>query len=47
MFQAGVVQGASFKPFLPIVLVSIVYFILTFTLSRVIGVAERRMSTSD
>ncbi|WP_314209412.1 ABC transporter substrate-binding protein/permease [Vagococcus salmoninarum] len=47
MFQAGVVQGASFKPFLPIVLVSVVYFILTFTLSRIIGVAERRMSTSD
>lgn len=47
MFQAGVVQGASFKPFLPIVLVSMVYFVLTFTLSRLVGVAERRMSTSD
>ncbi|CAM3258131.1 ABC transporter substrate-binding protein/permease [Vagococcus fessus] len=43
MFQAGVVQGASFKPFLPIVIVSIIYFILTFSLSRLIGVAERRM----
>lgn len=43
MFQAGVVQGASFKPFLPIVIVSIIYFVLTFTLSRAIGVVERRL----
>ncbi|MGO3732050.1 MAG: ABC transporter substrate-binding protein/permease [Vagococcus sp.] len=47
MFQAGVVQGASFKPFLPIVIVSLIYFALTFTLSRILGVAERRMGTSD
>lgn len=47
MFQAGIVQGASFKPFLPIVIVSMIYFVLTFTLSRVLGVAERRMSTND
>ncbi|WP_326717600.1 ABC transporter substrate-binding protein/permease [Vagococcus jeotgali] len=47
MFQAGVVRGASFKPFLPIVIVSFIYFILTFTLSRLLGVAERRMGTSD
>lgn len=43
MFQAGVVQGASFKPFLPIVIVSIIYFVLTFTLSRAVGVVERRL----
>nr|WP_240626669.1 ABC transporter permease subunit [Vagococcus vulneris] len=47
MFQAGVVQGASFKPFLPIVIASILYFILTFTLSRLLGVAERRMGAND
>lgn len=44
MFQAGVVQGASFKPFLPIVIASLIYFVLTFTISRLLGVAERRMS---
>lgn len=43
MFQAGVVQGASFKPFLPIVIVSIIYFVLTFSLSRAVGVVERRL----
>lgn len=47
IFQAGNVQGASFKPFLPYVIVSLIYFVLTFTLSRLLGVAERRMSTSD
>lgn len=47
MFQAGVVQGASFKPFLPIVFVSLIYFVLTFTISRLLGVAERRLGVSD
>nr|WP_211340464.1 ABC transporter substrate-binding protein/permease [Vagococcus entomophilus] len=47
MFQAGNVQGASFKPFLPYLIVSLIYFVLTFTISKLLGVAERRMSTSD
>ncbi|ALV21818.1 MAG: ABC transporter substrate-binding protein/permease [Carnobacterium sp.] len=47
MFQAGVVTGASFKPFLPILIASVIYFILTFTLSRLLGFAERGMNTSD
>lgn len=47
IFQAGNVQGASFKPFLPYLVVSLIYFVLTFTISRLLGVAERRMSTSD
>lgn len=47
IFQAGNVQGASFKPFLPYVVVSLIYFVLTFSLSRLLGVAERRMNTND
>lgn len=47
IFQAGNVQGASFKPFLPYLVVSLIYFVLTFTISRLLGVAERRMRTSD
>jgi polar amino acid transport system substrate-binding protein len=47
MFQTGVVQGASFKPFLPLIITSLIYFALTFTLSRLLGVAERRMQASD
>ncbi|APB31918.1 ABC transporter substrate-binding protein/permease [Vagococcus teuberi] len=47
MFQAGVVRGASFKPFLPILIASLIYFVLTFTLSRALGVAERRIGAND
>ncbi|MDN6639986.1 MAG: ABC transporter permease subunit [Tetragenococcus sp.] len=47
IFQAGNVQGASFKPFLPYLIVSLIYFVLTFTLSRLLGIAERKMKTSD
>lgn len=47
MFQTGVVQGASFRAFMPYVIVSLIYFVLTFALSRLLGVAERRMKTSD
>jgi polar amino acid transport system substrate-binding protein len=47
IFQAGNVQGASFKPFLPYLLVSLIYFALTFGISRLLGVAERRMAIHD
>lgn len=47
MFQSGVVQGASFKPFLPIVIASLIYFVLTFSLSRLLGLFEKKMSASD
>jgi polar amino acid transport system substrate-binding protein len=47
IFQTGVIQGASFKPFLPYLIVSLIYFVLTFVISRALGVAERRMRTSD
>ena len=47
IFQAGNVQGASFKPFLPYVIVSLIYFVLTFSLSRLLGVAERRMNNDS
>ncbi len=47
MFNAQKVQGASFDPFTPLLLAAVAYFILTFTLSRVMNVVERRMSVSD
>ncbi|QTQ07640.1 ABC transporter substrate-binding protein/permease [Macrococcoides canis] len=47
MFNAQVVQGASFDPFTPLLIAAVVYFILTFGLSRVMNVFERRMSVSD
>lgn len=47
MFNAQVVQGASFDPFTPLLVAAVLYFVLTFTLSRVMYFAERRYSVSD
>ena len=47
MFQAGVIQGASFKPFLPIVLASAIYFVLTFSLTRLLNLFEKKLAASD
>ena len=47
MFNAQVVQGASFDPFTPLLIAAITYFVLTFILSRVMSFIERRMSVSD
>lgn len=44
MYETGVVQGASFEPFLPLVIASLIYFVLTFTISRLLGFAERKMA---
>jgi polar amino acid transport system substrate-binding protein len=41
MFQAGVVQGASFQPFFPLLIVSLIYFTLTFSLSRLLNKVEK------
>ncbi|WP_436957750.1 ABC transporter substrate-binding protein/permease [Staphylococcus sp. AS1337] len=47
MFNAQVVQGASFDPFTPLLVAAVLYFILTFTLSRVMYFFEGRMKVSD
>jgi len=47
MFQTGVVQGASFKPFFPLVITSLIYFVLTFGISRALGYAENRMNRTS
>jgi His/Glu/Gln/Arg/opine family amino acid ABC transporter permease subunit len=47
MFNAQVVQGASFDPFTPLLVAAILYFVLTFTLSRVMYFFEGRLKVSD
>lgn len=47
MYNADTVRGNLFKPFEPLIVAAIVYFIMTFTLSKLLGVAERRMRVSD
>jgi len=47
MYNSDTVRGNTYKPFEPLIVAAIIYFIITFTLSRVIGVFERRMSAGD
>lgn len=44
MFEGTTVQGASFEPFFPMMIVALIYFAMTFILSRLLGVVERRMN---
>jgi polar amino acid transport system substrate-binding protein len=46
-FQTSVVQGASFKPFLPLVISALIYFVLTFGISRILGLFEKNLQKSD
>ena len=41
------VKAAIYKPLEPLLLAAGIYFIINFTLTRVLGVAERRMRTGD
>ncbi len=47
MFNTNVVRGSSYITMEPLYVAAAIYFILTFTLSKVLGVAERRMRSSD
>ncbi|MNJ73688.1 Arginine transport system permease protein ArtQ [compost metagenome] len=47
MFQAGAVQGITYNGMLPFLIVAVMYFIVTFTLSRILGRFERRLQASD
>ncbi len=47
MFNTGTVKGISYKPFLPYVVASLFYFVVTFTLSKFLGKIERGMKVYD
>jgi polar amino acid transport system permease protein/polar amino acid transport system substrate-binding protein len=47
MFSAKIVQGATYLSLEPLMVVAVFYFILTFSLGRLMGYAERRMKASD
>ena len=47
MFKANIISGNNAMPFLPYIIVAIVYFILTFSLSNLMALLERRMKNSD
>ena len=47
MYASKIVQSSSFQPFNPLIIVAIIYFIITFTLSQLIGLFERRLAHND
>lgn len=47
MYNADTVRGNTYQPFEPLISAAVIYFVLTFTLSRLLGKAERRMKASD
>ncbi len=46
-FSAKIVQGATYLSLEPLMVAAVFYFILTFSLGRLMNYLERRMKTSD
>ena len=42
-----IVKGATYLAFESLIIVGVIYFVLTFTLSKLVGVYERRLKQSD
>jgi polar amino acid transport system permease protein len=47
MFNADLVRGNTFRAFEPLLIAAFIYFIMTFTLSKIMGRVERSMRNSD
>lgn len=47
MTQFNTINGITFRVLEPLTIVGIIYFLLTFTLSKLIALLERRMSASE
>ncbi len=47
MYNTDTVRGITFIAFEPLVIAALIYFVLTFTLSKVLGKIERRLTVSD
>lgn len=47
MAKTSTIQSATFEPIAPLIVTSVIYFILTFSLSKLMGVFERRLNKDD
>jgi len=47
MYRADTIRGITYKAFAPLMVAAVIYFIITYTLSRLLGMVERRMSAGD
>lgn len=47
MYKANTIRGNTFQPFEPLLIAALVYFLLTFPLSKLLARIERRMRNND
>lgn len=47
MYNTDTVRGNTFKPFSPLLVAAAIYFVITFTLSKLMGLLERRLRAGD
>lgn len=47
MYASKIVQSSSYQPFNPLIIVAIIYFIFTFSLSQLVRLYERRLAHND
>lgn len=47
MYKADTVRGNTFQPFEPLIVAAVLYFLMTFPLSKFLAHLERRMSAGD
>lgn len=45
MYKADTIRGITYKPFLPLIIAAIIYFIMTFTMSNIIRKIEIKMES--
>jgi His/Glu/Gln/Arg/opine family amino acid ABC transporter permease subunit len=46
MYAADTIRGISFRPMEPLIIVAVIYFVLTFSISQLLGVLERHLAKS-
>lgn len=47
LFQARTITTITYDGLTPLVVIALMYFVLTFTLSKLLGILERRLNTDD
>lgn len=47
MYQAQVVKNITYQGLSPFIIAAAIYFVMTFTLSKLLGIVERKWSASD
>jgi len=47
MYNAGIVRGNTALGLEPMLVAAVIYFLITFTLTRILGIIERRLKASD